>query len=61
MDPVLEKHASPIYWIDPKRFDPPPVTAAELPDINAVLITHDHYDHLETSRLVTIQEKKAAR
>ncbi|HID29891.1 MAG TPA: hypothetical protein EYP19_07795 [Desulfobacterales bacterium] len=41
----------------PKRFHPSPVTAEELPIINVVLITHDHYDHLEKSTLVTINEK----
>ncbi len=57
VDPVLEERASPFSWIGPKRFHPPPVTAGELPGIDVVLITHDHYDHLEKSTLVTIQEK----
>ena len=57
VDPVLGERASPLSWIGPKRFHPPPVTAEELPDIDVVLITHDHYDHLEKSTLVTIQEK----
>ena len=57
VDPVLEERASPFSWIGPKRFHPPPVTAEELPDVEVVLITHDHYDHLEKSTLVTIQEK----
>ena len=57
VDPVLEKRAAPFSWIGPKRFHPAPVTAEELPDIDVVLITHDHYDHLEKSTLVTIKEK----
>jgi len=57
VDPVLEKRASPLSWIGPKRFHPSPVTAEELPEIEVVLITHDHYDHLEKSTLVTIDEK----
>ncbi|RLB98359.1 MAG: hydrolase [Deltaproteobacteria bacterium] len=47
VDPVFEKRASPFSWIGPKRFHPPPVIAKDLPPIDVVLITHDHYDHLE--------------
>jgi L-ascorbate metabolism protein UlaG (beta-lactamase superfamily) len=57
IDPILEERASPFSWIGPKRFHPSPVTAEELPDIDVVLITHDHYDHLEKSTLVAIHEK----
>ncbi|MFC1523941.1 MBL fold metallo-hydrolase [Thermodesulfobacteriota bacterium] len=57
VDPVLEERASPFSWMGPKRFHPSPVTAEELPDIDVVLITHDHYDHLEKATLVAIQEK----
>lgn len=46
-DPVFEERASPISWMGPKRFHPSPVTAETLPPLDAVLITHDHYDHLE--------------
>ena len=46
-------------WIGPKRFHPSAVTAEELPDVDVVLITHDHYDHLEKSTLVTINENFA--
>jgi L-ascorbate metabolism protein UlaG (beta-lactamase superfamily) len=47
VDPVLEERASPFSWIGPKRFHPAPVTAEGLPPIDVVVITHDHYDHLE--------------
>jgi len=57
VDPVLEERASPFSWIGPKRFHPSPVTAEELPSVDVVLITHDHYDHLEKSTLVSINEK----
>lgn len=57
VDPVLEERASPFSWIGPKRFLPSPVTAEGLPNVDVVLITHDHYDHLEKSTLVTINEK----
>jgi L-ascorbate metabolism protein UlaG (beta-lactamase superfamily) len=46
IDPVFSDHASP-FAFGPKRFHPPPIALAELPKIDAVLITHDHYDHLD--------------
>ena len=57
VDPVLEERASAFPWIGPKRFHSSPVTSEELPNIDVVLITHDHYDHLEKSTLITINEK----
>ncbi len=57
VDPVLEDRASPFSWIGPKRFHPSPVTAEDLPPIDFVLITHDHYDHLEKSTIVKIASK----
>jgi len=46
-DPVFSEHAS-AFSIGPRRFHPPPITLAGLPPIDAVLISHDHYDHLNT-------------
>ena len=57
VDPVLAERASPFSFIGPKRFHPPPITAEKLPAIDVLLITHDHYDHLEKSTIVAIYEK----
>ncbi len=46
-DPVFSKRASPFQWMGPARFHPAPVTVSGLPAIDAVLISHDHYDHLD--------------
>ena len=46
VDPVFAEYASP-FEMGPRRFHPPPVALADLPPIDAVLITHDHYDHLD--------------
>jgi L-ascorbate metabolism protein UlaG (beta-lactamase superfamily) len=46
-DPVWSERASPSRWVGPKRFHPPPLALAELPRLDAVLISHEHYDHLD--------------
>ncbi len=46
VDPIFSEYASP-FDVGPRRFHPPPIALAELPPIDAVLITHDHYDHLD--------------
>jgi L-ascorbate metabolism protein UlaG (beta-lactamase superfamily) len=45
-DPVWGARASPSRLAGPKRFQPVPVALAALPPIDAVLLSHDHYDHL---------------
>ena len=50
-DPVLSHRASPIF-IGPERFHRPPIALDQLKDIDAVVISHDHYDHLD---MATVQ------
>ncbi len=45
-DPVWGERASPSQLLGPKRFQPIPVVLGALPPIDAVLVSHDHYDHL---------------
>jgi L-ascorbate metabolism protein UlaG (beta-lactamase superfamily) len=47
VDPVWGERASPFTFAGPKRFYAPPLPLAELPPIDAVVISHDHYDHLD--------------
>ena len=47
IDPMWSERPSPFTWIGPKRFHKTPLTIDELPPIDAVVISHDHYDHLD--------------
>lgn len=46
IDPVWDERAAPMNWIGPKRFFAPTLALSDLPPIDAVIISHDHYDHL---------------
>jgi L-ascorbate metabolism protein UlaG (beta-lactamase superfamily) len=46
-DPVWGERASPVGFAGPKRFQPIPVPISALPPLDAVVISHDHYDHLD--------------
>lgn len=46
-DPVWSDRSSPIGFAGPHRFVPPPLAIEDLPEIHAVLLSHDHYDHLD--------------
>ena len=46
-DPVWGPRASPSTLVGPKRFQPPPVALRDVPEVDAVVISHDHYDHLD--------------
>jgi hypothetical protein len=46
IDPVWDERAAPMQWAGPKRFFSAPLALQDLPTIDAVVISHDHYDHL---------------
>ena len=54
IDPVWSKRSSPVSVIGPKRFFEAPIPIDALPRIDAVLISHDHYDHLDKRTVQTL-------
>ncbi len=53
-DPVFSERTSPVTWFGPKRYSPTPCTLDELPDVDLVVISHDHYDHMDSDTLLKI-------
>lgn len=54
-DPVWSERASPVSFAGPKRVTPPGVAFADLPKIDIVLLTHNHYDHLDLTTLARLR------
>lgn len=53
-DPVWGQRVSPVGFAGPKRFHPVPVRLDQLPPIDAVIVSHDHYDHLDYPTIVEL-------
>ena len=53
-DPIWSERASPFSWIGPRRFSPPGILFEHLPKIDFVLLSHNHYDHLDLPTLKRI-------
>jgi L-ascorbate metabolism protein UlaG (beta-lactamase superfamily) len=47
IDPMFGERASPVAFAGPKRFHAPPLALADLPPIEGMILSHDHYDHLD--------------
>jgi len=56
-DPVFSERASPLQWLGPQRFHQPPISIAELPPIKGVILSHDHYDHLDKAAILQLAAK----
>ena len=57
-DPIFSERASPFSFMGPKRVALPALTAEEMPKLTAVLISHNHYDHLDLSSLRELAERQ---
>ncbi len=58
-DPVFARRASPFRWMGPARFHATPLTLAELPPLAGVILSHDHYDHLDRAAVLALAGKTA--
>ena len=56
-DPVWGERASPVSFAGPKRFQPVPVSVAALPELDAVIVSHDHYDHLDYPTILELAKR----
>lgn len=56
-DPVFAERASPVQWMGPKRFHAPPIALADLPPLKGVILSHDHYDHLDHAAILALADK----
>lgn len=59
-DPIWSDTPSPIPWLGPKRYVDPGIALDDLPPIDFVLISHDHYDHLDLPTLRALAERSSA-
>lgn len=53
-DPIWSERASPVSWAGPKRHKAPGVKFENLPPIDVVLVSHNHYDHLDKATLIRL-------
>jgi L-ascorbate metabolism protein UlaG (beta-lactamase superfamily) len=56
-DPVWGERASPVTFAGPRRFQPVPAPIAALPPLDAVVISHDHYDHLDYPTILELAKR----
>ncbi|PFH48259.1 hypothetical protein AMATHDRAFT_65916 [Amanita thiersii Skay4041] len=56
-DPVFSKRCSANQVVGPKRYTPAPCKIEEIPDIDAIIISHDHYDHMDIATLLSLFQR----
>ena len=57
IDPVFSNRASPFSFLGPKRFHQAPILPESLPAIDGVIISHNHYDHMDKATLQILHDK----
>jgi L-ascorbate metabolism protein UlaG (beta-lactamase superfamily) len=60
-DPIWSDRCSPVSWVGPKRHKKPGIRFEDLPPIDVVLVSHNHYDHLDLPTLKQLAKKGAPR
>lgn len=59
VDPIWSERCSPVNFIGPKRLHPPPIQLDQLPQIDYVIISHNHYDHLDKKTILELAHLNA--
>jgi N-acyl-phosphatidylethanolamine-hydrolysing phospholipase D len=57
-DPIFSERASPVSFLGPKRYQPPGVAVGDLPHVDLVLVSHNHYDHLDEASVDTLNRQR---
>ena len=60
-DPVVSERASPVAFLGPRRAQPPGIALADLPPIDVVVVSHNHYDHLDRASVAQLHARGAGR
>lgn len=60
-DPVWSKRVSPLRWVGPKRVREPGIDFDSLPGIDLVIISHNHYDHMDLASLKKLNQRFSPR
>jgi L-ascorbate metabolism protein UlaG (beta-lactamase superfamily) len=58
-DPIFSQRCSPVSWAGPQRVRPPGISLADLPRPDVVLLSHNHYDHMDLPSLRAIRRRHA--
>lgn len=57
-DPIFAERASPFGFVGPKRHQPPAIALADLPHIDLVVVSHNHYDHLDRATVTALARQR---
>lgn len=57
VDPVLSQRSSPVSFAGPERFSQIPLTVEQMPRIDVLLLSHDHYDHMDYNVIRKLKDK----
>ncbi|WP_370588810.1 MBL fold metallo-hydrolase [Pseudonocardia sp. C8] len=60
VDPVWSEYASPVPFLGPRRLHPPVAPLSALRDVEIVLLSHDHYDHLDRPTIIRLARSTSA-
>ncbi|GHE99036.1 Zn-dependent hydrolase [Amycolatopsis deserti] len=60
VDPVWGRRVSPSRFVGPKRMHEPPHQLSELPELDVIIVSHDHYDHLDRPTVVRLAKTQRA-